>query len=240
MRFTNEIYHATLALCIMAMGAGSAWWLTPTQNLAEKIGPPNLEKAVPLEFSDWHVDGVSMSRMVTSPGALSLLKMLYRETLTRIYVNGAGKQIMLSIAYGDHQRDGLSIHYPEVCYPAQGFKLVSRRRDEIHLPFGQIPLRRLEMVLDNRRYEPVTYWTMIGEHSAMSALQRKRIQFEYSADNLKIDALLFRVSSIDADSNAAFALQDEFIVALMNALDAKSLKRLSGLSRVSLPQSSDG
>ena len=33
-----------------------------------------------------------------------------------------GRQIMLSIAYGEDQRDGMKLHYPEVCYPAQGFQ----------------------------------------------------------------------------------------------------------------------
>ena len=30
------------------------------------------------------------------------------------------------MAYGDDQRGGLQAHRPEVCYPAQGFKVTSQ------------------------------------------------------------------------------------------------------------------
>ena len=59
---------------------------------------------------------------------------------------------MLSIAYGEDQRDSMQLHYPR-CYPAQGFDSINRK-DLLTTQFGVLPIRRLETVLGAQRYEP--------------------------------------------------------------------------------------
>ena len=51
---------------------------------------------------------------------------------------------MLSMAYGDDQRGGLQAHRPEVCYPAQGFKLGKVEDGSLSTSFGNIEVRRLD------------------------------------------------------------------------------------------------
>ena len=84
-----------------------------------------LEPTVPQSFGDW-TELPDQPAQVVNPQTKELLDTLYSQILTRTYVNKDGYRIMLSMAYGDDQRGGLQAHRPEVCYPAQGFKVASR------------------------------------------------------------------------------------------------------------------
>ena len=81
--------------------------------------------AVPESFGDW-IALTGQPAQVVNPQTKALLDSLYSQILTRTYVHKDGYRIMLSMAYGDDQRGGLQAHRPEVCYPAQGFKVGSR------------------------------------------------------------------------------------------------------------------
>ena len=58
----------------------------------------------------------------------AIINKIYNQTLTRTYINPRGDRIMLSIAYGRDQSDALQMHKPELCYPAQGFRLLNNQR----------------------------------------------------------------------------------------------------------------
>ena len=54
-------------------------------------------------------------------------------------------------------------HLPEVCYPAQGFKIIDKVDDgELTTAYGPISVRRLKTNMRSR-YEPVTYWLTMGD-----------------------------------------------------------------------------
>ncbi len=207
----------------------AAWAMVPKERLADILGSPHLEQAIPQTFGDWHVDKISQGAVI-NPQEEVLLQKIYKEMLSRTYVNSKEQMVMLSVSYGDDQSDGLALHYPEVCYPAQGFKVLSIKNDSTPLFGSQLPLRRLETLQGSQRYEPVTYWMMLGEHAAIDKYARKKIEFSYAFQGVKADAVLFRVSSIGRDSAEAYRLQDQFISELTRALSAKDLKRLTGLS----------
>lgn len=223
-----EQRRATLALLVMVMAAVLAWFVTPTHRLAAMHGSMDLEAFVPKQFGEWRLDTATFSGIV-NPQQEAQLKALYSQTLSRTYVNGRGQRVMLSIAYGEDQRDAMQLHYPEVCYPAQGFQLKSKRIDAIHVAEGQIPVRRLETSFGGQRFEPVTYWTVIGDRATLGGLDKKFIEIGYGMKGVIVDGLLFRVSSIDRDTSAAFQLQDRFVNELVSAMTPAHRLRLAGL-----------
>lgn len=216
----------TLLVFMLVIGVVASA-MKPTQFLAQLRPIGELETIVPMQFGDWRGEA-NDSLIQANPQAEELINTLYTQTLSRSYTDSRGRRIMLAIAYGDDQRDGLNMHYPEVCYPAQGFQSKGRHRLEIDTPFGPIKATRLIMVQGSRN-EPITYWTMIGEHQAARGMDKKLTELRYSMDGIIIDGLLFRVSSINRNSEAGYQEHEDFINALIPALPSATRKRLAGL-----------
>lgn len=224
--------RAVLALVLMAACAALANWLKPRALLAEQRSTPlNLETAVPTQFGGWQMANDGFQGVV-NPQTQEVLNRIYTQILTRTYVNAAGQRIMLSIAYGAEQsrRGGLQLHQPEICYPAQGFEVLANVAGSVAVANGVIPVRRLNTAFANQRYEPVTYWTMTGDHATIAGYGKRLVELEYSLKGVIPDGLLFRVSSIGADAPAQFGLQDQFISALVPALAPPSRAQLTGVN----------
>jgi EpsI family protein len=188
-----------------------------------------LEDTVPKQFGEWR-ELPDSGAYVVNPQTQELLDKLYSQLLTRTYVNASGYRIMLSLAYGDDQRGDLAAHKPEVCYPAQGFKLHSNIEAQVATPFGAIAARRLDTSLGQRK-EPVTYWFTVGDTAVKNKLQQRMVEVKLGLTGQIPDGLLFRVSSIDAAPARAYAMQDEFVAELLKAATSQSRARLSGLGR---------
>ncbi len=223
----SELRRGVLVLLLALAAAGLAWQLTPTTRMATLHGDFQLEQAVPQQFGDWRQDNAVLAGVV-NPQQEAQLKQLYSQILTRTYSNSRGQRIMLSIAYGNDQRDSMQMHYPEVCYPAQGFQLKSSQPVQLQLGGLSLPARRLETVYANQRYEPVTYWTVIGDTVVRGGVDKKLAEMRYGFKGLIPDGLLFRVSSIDRDSAQGFALQQEFLVEMAAGLTGQARARLIG------------
>jgi EpsI family protein len=216
----------TLAALMLASSV-FAMVLQPTQKLAELHPREKLETLVPMQFGDWH--GVSVdSLVVPDPQMLATLEAIYTETLSRTYVDTQGRRVMLSIAYGDDQRDGMNVHYPEVCYPAQGFRSKSESRVDIATPHGILRAKRLEMAMGQRN-EPITYWTMVGEYQTGKGFEKKINEMRYSFRGVIPDGMLVRVSSISRDPEQAYRDHEAFIQAMLGALNPQARLRLAGL-----------
>ena len=189
----------------------------------------DLSGMVPLQFADWKlqiIDGAS----VVNPEQEAMSAKIYTQTLTRVYRNQAdGQQIMLVIAYGADQRDDLQVHYPEVCYPGQGFEVLSNHKMLLATAFGALPVRRMETRQGTSRNEPVTYWAMLGEEVVLGGMQKKIAEMRLAWAGKRTDGLLFRVSTIDARTDYAFASESRFITDLLGTLPAVDRHRLSGL-----------
>jgi EpsI family protein len=223
----RPIRRAALAAMLMLASALLAWVLTPRTAMSTLHGEFTLEQAVPRQFGDWHMETLAPAAIV-NPQQEAKLSALYSQILSRVYVNGRGQRVMLSIAYGNDQRDGMQLHYPEVCYPAQGFQLLNNRPVDLQLGGIRIPARQLETLLGTQRYEPVTYWTIIGEKAVRGGVEKKLAELGYGLQDLIPDGLLFRISSIDRSAADSFALQQEFAGQMVLALDPQSRKRLTG------------
>jgi EpsI family protein len=213
----------------MLMASVTANTLKPTHKIADERPRIKLADMVPEQFGDWHLLPQG-GALVTNPQAETLINKLYSQLLNRTYVNSDGKTIMLSISYGEDQRDGMQLHYPEVCYPAQGFEVKTNRTGTITTAYGNIPVRRLETQLNSQRNEPVTYWSTVGNQVTLGGISKKILEMKYGMHGKIPDGLLFRMSSIDQNSSAAFALQENFARELLPRLTEDSRSRLAGLT----------
>jgi EpsI family protein len=218
-----SIVIATLMLASMVL----AYATKPTTKLVNLEPREKIETLVPMQFGEWH-NVPTANIIVADPRVTETLHRIYSETLSRTYVDRRGRRIMLSIAYGADQRDGMQVHYPEVCYPAQGFQVQSTRLGQVITPFGTIKVKQLEMVL-SQRHESVTYWTMIGDHLSFGGVDKKLNEMRYGLRGIIPDGLLFRVSSIAHDPETAYRGHEDFISALMLALRPEARHRLAGL-----------
>jgi EpsI family protein len=213
----------------MAAAASAAYTMTPHIKLAQLNGGLNLEAALPKTFANWQTD-TNNNAGVINPQTDQLLKATYSQTLSRVYVNEVGQRLMLSIAYGEDQTDGANeIHHPEVCYPAQGFSVLDQRSTDIPTGRGTIRATRLVTNLGRTRVEPVTYWIVIGNEIALNAREKKMAELRHGLRGEIVDGTLFRTSTIDADINRSFAVQEQFTSALVEALAASDRKRLTAL-----------
>jgi EpsI family protein len=186
-----------------------------------------LETMVPKQFGEWR-EVTEPAAQVVNPQTRQLLDKLYSQLLSRTYVNKAGYRIMLSMAYGDDQRGSLEAHKPEVCYPAQWFKLLANEAGRLATGFGDIEVRRLSTSLGQRN-EPVTYWFTVGDQVAHGALQKRIAEIRLGLTGQIPDGLLFRISSIDPDAARGFTMQQAFAADLLAHVQPNARKRLSGL-----------
>lgn len=218
--------QALVALCAMGSAATLAHVAKPTNKLADQGPPLDLEAAFPRSFGRWRHDD-RQPVVLPSPDQQEMLNKIYNRVLSRTYVNGQFQHIMLSVAYGGDQSDGMNIHLPEVCYPAQGFQVLSRSLGRLSAGDRQLPVVRLVTRLGGR-IEPVTYWITVGDEVVPTRTQQKLTQIRYGLRGLIPDGMLVRVSSIDVDSKAAFALHEAFVADLAPLIPASIAPRVLG------------
>ncbi len=211
-------------MCAASLGAIVA---RPSVKAADQVPSISLEAMIPKQFGDWRDEPQRVSQII-NPQTQELLDKLYSQILTRTYVNSEGYRIMLSLAYGSDQRGALQAHKPEVCYPAQGFKLHNTEALPLSTPIGKIPAQRLMTSLGPRQ-EPVTYWFTVGDKAVQSKLDRNLVRLAYGLTGRIPDGLLFRLSSIDGDQARANRYHDQFVNQLLQAIPPGDRVRLSGL-----------
>jgi EpsI family protein len=191
----------------------------------QKAAPPQLLRIVPREFAGWRE--LATPATVVSAQTQEMLQSIYNEILARVYAAADGYQVMLSIAYGGDQRGVLRAHKPEVCYPAQGFKLLGSADTVLATEHGPIAARTLRTVLGPRN-EPVMYWFAYAGRTSAAAWERRLQSLRMTLTGQVPDGLLFRVSSIDADAERAWTRQGDFVRALLGACTPTARARLAG------------
>jgi len=224
----KQISTALTLSTLMCLASAAGYAVRPGSSASAKGHTISLEQMVPRSFGEW-TELPDRGVQVVNPQTQELLDKLYSQLLTRTYVNKQGYRIMLSMAYGDDQRGGLQAHRPEVCYPAQGFKLGVVEDGPLATAFGNIDVRRLNTSLGPRN-EPVTYWLTVGDRIIKSAMEKRIEEIRLGLTGQIPDGLLFRVSSIDADAARGFAMQQQFTADMMSAVPTETRRQLSGLT----------
>ncbi len=218
--------HLIVGICMFAT-AGLALALKPTARIADAEPAINLETLIPQQFGEWKEDK-SLIPVKVSPEVQAQLDKLYGQILTRTYINNAGRRVMLSIAYGTNQgSDDFQVHRPEYCYSAQGFQVKKGWEGLLKLGSGELPIKRLEAI-QGPRNEPITYWITIGDKATLPGLGRKLTQLAYGLTGKIPDGMLIRVSSISPNTDEEYRLQDQFVNAMLDAVEPSQRVRLTG------------
>lgn len=222
----NLLRKGLLLLALMFAASAAAYALRPRHKVADLQPAVDLMTLIPKQFGDWHEEPQNFAAVI-NPQQKEVLDKIYNQTLARTYANTQGYRIMLSVAYGGDQSDGMQVHKPEVCYPAQGFQVLSKSSATLALPFGPLPVTRVDTQLGQRR-EPVTYWITIGDQVVQGGIQKKLVEMRYGFAGRIPDGLLLRVSSIDPDVTRAYALQAGFVNQLLAAVKPEQRQRFAG------------
>ncbi|WP_231741422.1 exosortase-associated protein EpsI, B-type [Paucibacter sp. KCTC 42545] len=223
----NSRRTALMVMVAMMGSAALAEWARPTIKVSDSFKGFKLEAVFPRAFGDWVVDE-SMPVILPPPDQQAMLDKIYNQTLARTYVNSRGLRIMLSVAYGGDQSDGLTVHVPDVCYVSQGFKLEASRDATLQAAPGiVIPVRHLMMTM-GARMEPVTYWVLMGDQATTSNTQRRLISIRFGLKRQIPEGMLIRVSSINPDMDKAIPVHTDFINQLMAAMPPEQRERVIG------------
>jgi len=220
-----NLQHLLIGL-FMLLAAGLAYVLTPKTKVADQGPRIDLEVMIPKQFGDWRLDE-SIVPLQVSPDVQAALDKIYNQTLSRTYINSQGQRIMLSIAYGSDQSDSMAVHKPEVCYPAQGFEIIQKRKGTLDVAGTSLHVVRL-VAQHNNRIEPITYWISVGGETVTGGLDRKLAQMRYGLTGNVPDGLLFRISNINPDASRAYELHANFAGDLFQALNEAARATLFG------------
>lgn len=222
----NTLLRNIILLVLMLAASGLVLALRPTQKIAEQGPAIDLATMIPRTFGDWREEQHN-SIQIVDPQQQEMIDKIYTQTLSRTYVNTNGYRIMLSMAYGDDQRDSMATHYPEVCYPAQGFLLKDKQTGTLTTASGPIPVTRILTSLGQRN-EPITYWTIVGDHVFQGGIQKKLAEMRYGLNGKIPDGMLIRLSSIDTETANAYEIQTQFANQMLAALAPVYRQKLSG------------
>jgi EpsI family protein len=223
----SDIWRASILALVMVGASALAIAITPRQYMGDIYVRQKLAQIVPGKFADWEIDR-SIVPVPPSPELQQTLDETYDETLALTYRNREGQRVMLSLAYGRNQHKGMNTHRPEICYPGQGFKVVSPSVEgSVAVQGRNITVRRLVAAMGSRN-EPITYWLLVGEHITQFGFQQRLTAIKYGLSGEVPDGVLVRVSSIDRDNAEAFKLQERFIQDLLQAISPDQRQRLLG------------
>lgn len=223
MSWLRSIVVSVLLVAIAAAGV----LLRPDINAA--VPDPNLEQALPERFGEWRLlPNPLVQASVVTKGATST-DQPYDEIVSRTYVNARGEMIMLALAYGKNQRQEVKVHRPELCYPAQGFKVLSLQANQFAGVRSEVAGRDVtgqRMVVDGRgNKEVVSYWIRIGDTYSSNPW---RIRWQIIQEGLQgrmTDGILVRVSQrvpSDANPAATYPLLESFARDMVQALPAQT------------------
>ena len=219
LKFTAWVMAALM--CCVSIGGFAARPHIPEQ---QKF----LAKDVPPTFGEWAVAPDQKSQIV-DPATDELLRKIYTEVLSRTYVNKAGDRIMLSMALSGNQIGIQQAHFPEICYRAQGFTVGKVEDGELMTAYGPINVSRLTTSM-RTRYEPVTYWLTMGDQVVKSRWDKRWVQIRTILTGESPGGLLFRISSIDKNTKAAFEIQQKFAADMMASVSPETRRKLAGLA----------
>ncbi len=224
-----DLRPAIVVAVAMLVAVASARTLMP--DLKFETAVPDFGKMVPKEFGDWKEIASPYAQIDLAAGGDDLtMEQPYDAVLMRSYVNSAGAQVMLALAYARQQRQDVKIHLPEVCYEAQGFKVMSAAPVDFQLANGRGPIAGTQLVARNRqRVEAVSYWIRVGGIFSRSAAQSRWYIFREGMSGRVPDGILVRASMVQGSETGmdrAYQTQQGFLSDLVNSLPPEATRLL--------------
>lgn len=198
------------AAVLMFGAAAAGEMLKPRVQLADLKPKLELEALVPSTFAGWR-ELKEVTPVLPDPTVQAVLDATYSQTLARTYVNDRGQYVMLTIAYGsDQNSEATAAHRPEFCYTGAGFRVREHGTHEVRVGAHSLTVRQLIGTRESR-VEPISYWVTLDESATLPGVGRKLAQIRYGLKGQIADGMLIRVSTIDTDIEAAYAVHDQFI-----------------------------
>ena len=222
-----------LGLAMIATALG-VQWLQPESLSID--GRESLAQSVPTRFGDWKEVSFAADQIDPGKGTVDEPNMdrPYDDVLMRAYGNSRGDVVLLAVAYGRNQRQEVKIHRPDVCYTAQGFRLVER--SPVAMPFSGAAgasVRGMRMLVKAPgRTEAVSYWIRIGNVFTENAWAIRYHIFKQGLAGQAVDGVLVRASRIEQGSggsaNTRYSVQEQFLADLVHALPPQARHLLLG------------
>lgn len=207
---TRRAFLVGGALTLTAAGAYAAQPRRTEQRLAtHKLG-----ELVPARIGPWSI--------TTPAGVITAVdepedKQGYDQLLTRTYHAPNLPTVMLLIAYGSTQGGTLQVHRPETCYPGQGFRLEDFSDAEYSFPgASDVSARRFTARRDDR-VERLVYWTRIARSFPRNTAGEYAAIIGSVLRGVVPDGILVRLSTTDADGDAADRALDRFAKLTLDA-----------------------
>lgn len=216
-RFSRALVIAAL----MALSAAAAYFLTPRLHTVSDV--PDLNQTLPQVVGKWH--SIPNPFVPVSLSTDTSMDQPYDQSVMRSYVDGNGHMIQVAVAWGKKQRQEIKIHRPELCYPAQGLRVLNLSNASFPLTsMHGVPITGKRMVTKSRdgHYELVSYWIRIGDVYSDSPWQTRLHIFREGLAGRIPDGILVRVSQQvpdDVDEQAIFRRQEAFAAELVRSSD---------------------
>ncbi len=219
--------HALGLAAAMTGAAALAALARPRRRTGADAPGVVLDSAIPMAFAGWQVDKLSQT-FVRPPDRQGKVYGIYDQLLERSYHDAQGQYVMLSVAFGSEQSSSLQLHRPEICYRAGGYRVSDTRPVALELAGQRVNARQLHAELPGR-FEPITYWTVLGDRVAADSDSFRWRRLASVLQRELLDGMLVRVSSIDTDATRAYALQARFADDMARAIAPAERARIIGL-----------
>jgi exosortase B len=199
--------------------------LKPTKTYTS-ITTAQFEEMLPKQFGDWKFIE-SINQVNPLPDTQDVVSETYGSLINRTYKNMKGEQIMLLVGYGNKQTMRLKTHRQEVCYASQGFTISNLKN--IAIKFDDATIQATQYLAQkDLRQEAVTYWFTMGNKVVTTKLDRLLTQISYGLNGEIPDGILVRVSNLSTNEQNAYTLNENFIKALLGAMDKNDVNRFKG------------
>ena len=190
------------------------------------VKPGELDIVIPHRLGDWQFS--SASGLVLPPRDQTEVR-TYDQVLTRVYAPDDGSlPVMLLIAYGGGQTGLFTVHRPEACYPAQGYRLSGRRLLPILSTASEKVVGTFWTAVSDVRIEQLLYWTRIGNVFPHSWAEEKLATASANLVRRVPDGALVRMSALTTDADEAVATLARFSAALIRNTQGRGRRILLG------------
>lgn len=200
---------AFLGAGLAALGVG--YHLRTPTFAAEPIDGETFSDAIPDKIGGWKS---RKSADLVLPAEDEAQDALYQNLETRIYEGAGLPAVMFLLGFSSIQQNNIQIHRPEVCYPANGYPILSAK--SIKIDYGQTRIGARELVAKRGELnERIIYWVRVGDDFPTGWLEQR---FSMARSNLLgqvPDGLLLRVSMIETPSVESSGALRDFISALL-------------------------
>jgi EpsI family protein len=180
------------------------------------------ETIIPKKFGDWTEVPITIPQinLGLAPDGDPTADNPYDDILTRTYSNSKQQEVMLTLAYGQLQRQEIKIHRPEFCYSAQGFQINSLTPIDININGKPVPVK-IMATSSPQRSELVIYWIRIGDIIPETGWQARYYIFKQGLRKHFVDGILVRTSQVmgmDLSAKLSLEVQKSFLNDFINAI----------------------